>query len=202
MNDPEAWIFLLLGMSGGFLLSFVFWWWINHRLVPEISFSEELSKRPIEYDQQEYRHQFAFKNTGARLIINIRIKARLVITDPRKNGSLELNYYNITLSNYEFFELEPERTIFMAPLLAQSIGLETQILDEALTTSRRANTLTLEGVFDIYPDSFFYVQAIGTDIYSNATKVFQSKNYKRQDVRLGVFKRGSLNISALKAHRK
>lgn len=197
MYDVVSWIFLLLGVFGGFALSFIFWWWVNHRLVPSISFSEELSKRPIDYDKQRYRHQFAFKNTGARSIVNIRIKARLQIIDPRKRGSIIKNYFDVALSNNEVFELKPERMIRMAPMLHQSTALGSPILDERLGQALNNETLTLDDVFEIYPDALFYVEAIGTDIYSNATKVFQSKFYGRADVRLGIYKGRLLEITAL-----
>ncbi|MBT8112812.1 MAG: hypothetical protein KJO47_03945, partial [Gammaproteobacteria bacterium] len=168
------------------------------QMVPIIEFAEEVSRRPIAYDRQTTRHQFAFKNTGARPIINVRLKARLRIKDPRKRGSNVLNYYDIALSNNELFELKPDDRVAMSLDFHNSTSLNDRLLDPNIIKKLVAEILTLDDVLDCYPDAVFYIQVIGTDIYSHATKVFQSKLYARADIRNGVFEAKSLNIAPLK----
>jgi len=192
-------MFTVIGLLGGFVLSFLLWWMLNHQMVPIIEFAEEVSRRPITYDRQTTRHQFALKNTGARSIINVRLKARLRIKDPRKRGSNVLNYYDISLSNNELFELKPDDRVAMSLDFHNSTSLNDRLLDPNIIKKLVAETLTLDDVLDCYPDAIFYIQVIGTDIYSHATKVFQSQLYAQADIRNGVFEAKSLNIAPLKS---
>lgn len=198
MFEIASWIFLLLGLVGGFGLSFAFWWWVNHRLVPEISFSKELGKRSIEYDKPPFRHQFAFKNVGKRSVVNIRLKVRLVIVDPLRRGSTLKNFFDIALPNYEIFELKPGEMMRMALQVHRSDRLHSMIIDESLRAMVINEDATLDDIFETYPNAYLYVQLIGTDVYSHATKVFQSVNYRKQDVRKGTFKEKSLVVTKAK----
>jgi len=190
----ENWFFALFGLFGGISFSVVFWFALNHYFVPAIKFSPELSRRYIDYDNQNVRDQFAFKNVGKRAVINIKIKVRLAIPDPRKIGSNITNFYNLHLINTELFQLKPGRMVRMAPLPHLSTSLDTTLLDTRLHKKREDGSLTLSDIFDIYPESFMYVQLIGTDVYSHATKVFVSQHYKKGDARLGVFRGRDLNV--------
>lgn len=195
MSNSDSWIFLFLGLTGGFGLSFAFWWWVNHHLVPDVAFSKEVGKRSIDYDKQPFRHQFAFKNVGKRSVVNIRLKVRLVIVDPLGRGSSIRNFFDIALPNHELFELRPNELMRMALLVHRSDRLKSTIIDDKLRNLVVNEDATLDDVFEVYPDAYFYVQLIGTDVYSNATKVFQSVNYSKQDVRTGVFKGKSLHVT-------
>jgi|APMed6443717190_1056831.scaffolds.fasta_scaffold92909_1 hypothetical protein len=188
----------LLGLFGGFGLSYFLWWYLNHRLVPKIEFSEELSRRPIDYDKQAVRHQFAFKNIGKRSIVNIRLKARIRINDPRKRGVNIFNYFDIAINdnNGEIFEMKPGVMLRISVDVHKSKNLDNPLLDNFLLQKLKTEDITLDDIFFIYPDSVFFVQIIGTDIYSNATKVFVSKMYAKDDVRSGVFKGKELSIAA------
>lgn len=190
-------IFTLVGLLGGLCLSFVLWWLLNHYLVPKLEFSEELSRRPVTYDKQGVRHQFAFKNTGKRSIINIRLKARVRIPLRNKKGTTILNFFDISLSNNEIFEMKPGVMLRMSLDLHDSSSLNTPLLDKSITVKVNARELTVDDLFECYPNAVFFVQIIGTDIYSNATKVFNSKQYKKEDVRSGVFTKRSLDIAPL-----
>ncbi|MCG7981014.1 MAG: hypothetical protein G8D81_15150 [gamma proteobacterium symbiont of Clathrolucina costata] len=185
----------ILGLFGGVGLSFSLWWILNHHLVPVIEFSEELSRRPIDFDKQPYRHQFAFKNAGTRSVINVRIKAKLLIVDPRKRGVQITNYFDIKLSSDDIFEMKPGVMLRMSPDIHMSESLDTPLIDSELLMKLKSKEITLDDIFDTYSDAKFYVQIIATDIYSHATKVFQSKLYARSDVRNGVFRGAGLDIT-------
>lgn len=189
---------MLIGLLGGFGLSFSLWWLLNHYLVPNIAFAEELSRRPINYDGQPYRHQFAFKNIGKRAVINVRLKARLRIIDPKKRGSTIKNYYDIHLSNNELFQLKPGTMRFMSVNFHESKSLDARILDREINKKRKDMKLTLDDVFDVYPDASLFIELIATDIYSSATKVFESKSYCKGDVRNGIFRKGCLDVQPLR----
>lgn len=196
MFEIDAWVFLLLGLFGGFFLSFAFWYYINHRLVPEISFSPELSKRKVTFDEIGYRYQFAFKNTGKRSVVNVRIKARLCVIDPLKRGNNIENFFDIALTNNDIFELKPTQMLRFAFMLHNSSSLDGKILDRSIQDLFKSGHVTLDDVFTVYPSAYCFVQIIGTDSYSNATKVFHSKMYGKKDIRNGVFRGKALDVVA------
>ncbi|MEW8664532.1 MAG: hypothetical protein AB2557_18940 [Candidatus Thiodiazotropha sp.] len=162
-----------------------------------MEFSEELGRRPITYDKQAVRHQFAFKNIGKRSIINIRLKARVRIKLNNRRGDKIINYFDVSLSNNEIFEMKPGVMFRMSLDVHKSSTLDTPLLNESVVEKLHAKTLTVDDVLDFYHDASFFVQIIGTDIYSNATKVFQSPQYKKADIRSGVFTGQSLDIAPL-----
>jgi len=192
-------LYTLIGLLGGLCLSFVFWWLLNHHLVPKLKFSEELSRRPISYDKQAVCHQFAFKNIGKRSIINIRLKARVRIKLTNKKGAKILNYFDVSLTNNEIFEMKPGVMLRMSLDVHNSSTLDAPLLNKSIVEKLHKKTLTVDDIFDFYPDGDFFVQIIGTDIYSNATKVFESTHYRKADVRSGVFTGQTLDIAPLES---
>ena len=149
------------------------------------------------YGPREFAYQFAFKNVGRRSIINVRLKARLRINDPRKRGGDILNYWDLALTNNVLFELKPGVKLRFSFDVHNSKSLETPLLDSSISTKLKTEEILLDDIFAIYPDAVFFVQIIGTDIYSHATKVFQSRNYSRRDIRNGKFKGTCLDIAPL-----
>ncbi len=193
---------MVVGLLGGFAFSFILWWFLNHKLVPIVRFSEEVTKKPLSYGEHRFGYQFAVKNIGARSIINIRIKARLRIRDVRKTGTRYLNYYDIALLSDEIFEMKPGSMVMLSLLFNKSKSLESPAIDARLASVYDAKQLTLDDIFSIYPDAVVFVQLIGTDIYSNATKVFRSNLYSRRDVRLGRFRRRCLDVAPLSKNQR
>ena len=189
--------FTLAGVFGGFALSIVLWWWLNHKLVPELGLCEELSRRPITYDSQSFRYYFAFKNLGKRSTIDIKIKARLCVPDALHTGSNIKNYFDIALSNYEVFELKPNEMIRMALMLHESSSLKSTAIDRNIREKLSDRTLTLDDIFNEYNESYVYFDIICTDIYSGSRKVFNSRAYHRRDTRSGRFVGRSLEIRRL-----
>lgn len=194
LNDV---VLLLLGLFGGLALSFALWWWLNHKLVPDITFSEELSSRPIDYDDQGSRCQIAIKNNGSRSAIDVRIKADLVITDALGRGNSLKNFLSLELNGDEVFELGSQVARKYTFMPHESEALTSKIVCERLRKRLEDKTLVLEDIFHEYENCYVQVSVIATDIYSRATRVFVSRKYFSRDVRQGVFIGHDLRIYPL-----
>ncbi|MHA1527575.1 MAG: hypothetical protein ACTSVG_01040 [Alphaproteobacteria bacterium] len=192
----ESWFFAGFGLIGGLLLSFVFWWVLNHRMVPSLRFADEIGRREIDFDDPSHRYQFAFKNVGRRDALDLRIKARIRIKDILKTGGIILNTYDIALSNNEIFKLAPGRMKRMSLLFHESECFGQSIFSDPIQEKLGEGTLTLDDVLQEYEIAQVDIQIIATDSFSNAMKVFNSKRYTSDDVKTGVFKGQELLVQA------
>ncbi len=188
------WFFAVFGLFGGFVVSFLFWWWLNHRMVPTIMFPEELSKRPYHFGKFRSRIQIAFKNTGKRSIVDIRYTVLLIINDPLKRGNNIQNIYKLNAGSGDLFILRPGsvRRIGIMPHL--SFGLKDSPLLGEIPLKLEEQSLDMDDVFQEYPDAKIKINVIGVDIFSNAVRVFESKMYELSDIRNGVFRGSDMRI--------
>jgi hypothetical protein len=187
MVDPASWFFLVLGLLGGFGLSFVFWWVTNHLLVPDLQFSPEISRSKAGFIKSGIRHQIAVKNCGRRDAYNVKYRVRLKITDILQNGGKIPDFVEVAVSSNEFFILGKGAMFRVTPMVSLTEGFERELFSEHIRNKFRDGILTLDDLFEEYKEISIFLEVIGTDRFSGGAKYYRSKEYSKYDVRTGVF---------------
>ena len=188
MSDVQSWIFLLLGLLGGFALSVLFWWITNHNLVPKLEFSEEISRSKVGFYKSGIRHQVAIKNCGKRDAYNVKLRIQLKIKDKLNNGGSLWDYVDIYGSGGGYFVLRKGSMFRITPTAHSTNGFSRESFPAEIRDKYENGTLTLDDVFYNYKEVRLFIEVIATDRFSGGAKYFRSKEYTKHDIRNGVFK--------------
>jgi len=186
MTDLDAWVFLLLGLLGGFALSAIFWWYLNHYMVPKISFSDEIAKRPSSLNPSGFMYRIKIKNTGKRRVIDLNVTVRIAIYEL---GLKKLwNWYDIDISGKSVPMLGKgmNRLIVLRP--QETLDFGRSIFPNKIQNKLQSGELSLENVLELGSKSYIRLYIFGNDEFSGARKLFFSKKYTRRDIRTGIFK--------------
>ncbi|MCF8468016.1 MAG: hypothetical protein K9G33_11480, partial [Sneathiella sp.] len=187
MNKTDSWIFLFLGLFGGFAFSAIFWWITNHFLVPDIQFSPEISRSKVSFIKSGTRHQMAIKNNGKRDAFNVKIRMRMKIKDILQSGGKLTDFIEIAVKDTEYFVMKKGSMFRVTPLAHLSSAFSESKFPSSLQEKFANNTITLDDVFEEYKDAKIYMEVIATDKFSGGAKYFRSREYERRDIRNGVF---------------
>ena len=187
MTDSVSWIFLALGLLGGLALSALFWWIMNHIMVPDLQFSPEVSRSKAGFIQSGIRYQIAMKNCGRRDSYNIKCRVRLRIVDILQNGGTLPDFVLVAVSSNEFFILGKGVMFRVTPRVDLTEGFSDELYPSSIRRKFADGLLTLDDIFEEYTDVRIFVEAIGTDRFSGGAKYFRSKEYTKHDIRNGVF---------------
>ena len=187
MADISSWIFLALGLLGGFIISLLLWWIMNHFFVPDLQFSKEISVSDAKFLESGKRYQIAFKNCGKRDALNVRFRCRMKIKDILNSGGKLWDYMNISLAGDDFYILKKGSMFRLTPRLELTKYFQSPIFSDSIREKSIDKKLTFEDIFQEYSDVKIFIEAIGVDSISGGTKYFRSKEYTRFDFRNGVF---------------
>lgn len=189
-----SWVFLVIGLLGGFGLSVIFWWITNHYLVPDIQFSEEVSRSDVGFLNSGVRHQIAIKNCGNRDAYNVKFRVRMKIKDILQNGGTLWDYMDIVVSDTEYFVLKKGIMFRVTPVAHRTSGFSQAVFPSNIRQRYKEENLTLDDLFDQYEEIRIFMEVIATDRFSEGAKYFRSKEYSKHDIRNGVF-RGNNHLS-------
>jgi len=178
---------IILGALLGVGSSGAFWWLQTHYWVPNIKFSEEIAEYVLEDKQSLY--QCAFQNVGTRDIIDLEIQVRVGIKGHK--GATGWAYHTVS-SN-----------VSRVPQLSKSSRRRVRVFDTRETVDfldapsasiREAieGCHSLREVLQLGKDSAVRVHVFGYDAFSGARKHFKSREYRKNDIRLGTF--NGLNV--------
>lgn len=187
MTDISSWTFLIIGLLGGFSLSIVFWWMLNHYLVPDLQFSDEISRSEVGFYKSSVRHQIAIKNCGRRDAYNVKFRVRLKIKDILQNGGTLWDFMDLETSGKEFFVLKKGSMFRVTPVVHRTLGFSRTIFPAHIQKLYEEQTLSLDDIFNEFHDVRVFIEVIATDRFSGGAKYFRSKEYSRNDIRNGVF---------------
>lgn len=186
MADVSAWIFLSIGLGGGIALSALFWWYLNHYLVPQITFSQEIAKRPSSLNPSGFMYRIKIKNTGKRRIIDLNVTVRIAIYEL---GLKKLwNWYNIDISGKKIPMLgkKMNRLIVLRP--QETVDFSRDIFPRHVRKKLQSGSLTLEDIMELGNKCYIRLYIFGNDEFSGARKLFCSPKYTRKDIRKGIFR--------------
>lgn len=169
----------LLGLGASYLV----WYVLQHRVVPEIKFAEELNKYELPSGQFLYRA--AVQNSGKRDIIDVEVIVRIGVKEFM--GATGWAYHSIKTNSSRIPVLSPEKRrivrIFdmrepIEFIDAPSLSLRQKIM----------KCQTLVEILNLGTDGTIQIHVFGYDRFSGSRRHFGSKLYRKYDIRLGRYK--------------
>jgi hypothetical protein len=186
----ETIIAIIISIPIGIACSIIAWWILFHKVVPQISFSDGISKTRLQDSDPGFCYRIKFENTGRRDIIDIQIHAYLRIVGLRsgKASGIKTSIEIFTSKEYVpkmrkngkgfIVRLYPERTE----------SFERRAYPEHIKLKYREKSLTLEDIFSLGYEAKLKVIVLGYDSFSGARRIFESKLYGIDDIKEGHFK--------------
>jgi hypothetical protein len=182
---------LVLGLVGGLVLSVVWWWWLAHRVTPQLTFADGVSWRS-ERGNGRVAYRIKLRNTSRRRgIIDVAFRARVTISGMRlfdEAGTSRL-VVEMPLDVDHLFRLGPKasRVLWLefGPTFPDAWG---SYLPKGVATALAAGEVgSLETLLAFDGDPVLQVQALAYDEFSGARKYYESPPYRLSNVKAGVF---------------
>ncbi len=181
-----SWTFFvanLLSFVLGFMASFLVWWLLQHRWIPKIKFAEELNKYQIPSGPFIYR--CAFINSGKRDIIDVEVIVRIGVNEFM--GATGWAYHTIKTNASRIPVLSPEKRrvvrLFDMREKLEFIDAPSKSLRDKVLACK-----TLTEVLSLGKDATVQIHVFGYDSFSGTRRHFESKLYRKVDIRLGRYK--------------
>lgn len=174
------------GLVAGFALSVVFWWVLNHWLVPEIGFGTGISKLPHSDGRVIYRVKI--ENTGRRDILDLSCRVRVYLPkmNVRPSGKGNVRIIEIPLHQAHLFVLRAKKTRILWLDLSEA---HTEFLPAgAAARIHSERDGSLETLFEVKPHSYLLIQVLAYDSLSGARKYYVSHKYSADDIAFGDFR--------------
>jgi len=181
-----------LGIITGILSSLVTWWLLFHGLVPRIKFSEFISKLPLTENPSKFKYRFKFENVGPRALIDAQIQARLSIKGLQFENSwtvfkLTFNSSGEKKAEIPLISSKHNRVLRFYINSVQGIK-ESKLLPEEIRLKASNGSILLEDLLILGSSASMTGYVFGYDTFSGARKLFISKKYRINDIRIGRFK--------------
>ena len=184
---------ILLGVILSLATSFAFFYWQFHVVVPEIRFSEKISK--LKRGDGGFRYRVKFENCGKRDIVEVTVLGRLRVKALNPNA----------LNNWNIAEIPMGFVVPLMRPVKQSRLRETPEIDlrqarferpfpKEIVDRAHADELPLEELLRLGTKTTLEIFVFGYDAFSGSRKVFVSKVYSEADIAEGPFEPGSLEI--------
>ena len=175
--------FVVLGALLGIGSSGAFWWVQSHVWVPKIRFSKEIAEYVLKDDQSFF--QCAFENVGKRDIIDLDIQVRVGIKGFLGAGGWA--YHTISSNASRVPELGQTKRrrvrIFDTREAIEFLDTPSMSLRQEIEKCH-----SLRDVLALGEDAAVRVHVFGYDAFSGARKHFKSRQFRKEDVRIGTFK--------------
>jgi hypothetical protein len=197
MSDNE--ISVALSVPIGILCSFVVWWVLNFIISPKILFSKNISKIPY---GNGFAYRFKFENTGSRDIFDIKLIAKLRIKSliENLNNNYEVIYLPLDNDYIPLIESTRKRSarIRSVPRIELKYIEEKNLkyFPENISAAIKNGNPDLEEVMKLGSKADLQLFVIGYDSISGAKKIFSSKAYAPEDIKLGYFDKHGLNVES------
>lgn len=185
---------MLLGVPVGMLSSFAIWWWVTHSMVPIIRFAYSISKRETDEVKSGFRYRCKIKNTGRRAIIDVEIIARLRIKGLREELPNNSVMIKLDVSSDRIPIIRPNRVKIITILPEMNDKFKHDPYPEDIQKKANDGIITLDDLLNIGKYSYLIVSVFGYDEYSGTRKLFESKKYRKNDVKLGLFEKSMMGV--------
>lgn len=172
----------IVGLLGGFVLSFVLWWILARAVVPRIAFSADISKVPDSFDGC-VRYRIKIVNVGRRDIIDLSIRVRIYLPASRRPNT---NIVEIPISAEHLFILRPRDDRIFSLELGR---VESRYLNsDEIALLKGGHDGSLERLLDDHRGSFPLVQLLAYDGWSGARRYYRSDRYRSVNIKEGRFR--------------
>ena len=203
----ETIISISIGFLFGIIASLLAWWFQSHLIVPNIQFSQNISKIPSVDKKSRYKYRIKLENSGKRSVIDIEIMARLRIKGVGDfPNNWRVNYIPLEEMgiNYRIPIITRKKEIKSGHIITFDVNevvdfkkLETlERYPDNIKRKAKEKTLLLEDVLRLGSEANIRIEAFGFDEFSGARKFFKSEFYTIHNIKEGRFHNG-LDIKQL-----
>lgn len=182
----------VVGLLGGLALSIAFWYWITHRIIPTITFSDDISllTAGIEGEQDYVRYRIKMANTSnRRAAIDVTVRVRLLYKD--LPGVTKGTTTSITLPPYvdHIMCISPGKKFVVSVLPSSDwlTGHEKQFPQSIHEKVRAGASDALEELMKYRESTVLVLQVLCYDQWSGSRRYFRSKDYTYSDIKRGGF---------------
>lgn len=173
----------VLSVFIGFATSFFFWWLLNHKWIPKVTFANELAK--FEIDGEKIIYLSAFENSGKRDVLDVSVLTRIGIKNFRGAGGWI--FFSIKTNANQIPVLAPNRRALVR-VFDKRDGLEFVDPPPSGLRQELDKCSSLEDIFNICPEVTLQLHVFGYDKFSGARRHYDSPSYSKPDVRKGRYK--------------
>jgi len=168
----------------GFATSFCFWWLLNHKWIPQVTFADELARYEIEDQRTIYLS--AFENSGKRDVLDVSVLTRVGIKN--FNGASGWIFFSIKTNANQIPILAPGRRALVRVFDERD---KLEFVDPPPSGLKRElmKCSGLEDIFDICTEVTLQLHVFGYDRFSGARRHYGSPSYSKPNVRRGRYKR-------------
>ena len=186
-------LLVLLGIPVGFASSAALWFWLYRYLVPNIVFSEHIGRVGSSRTPSGLRYRIKIMNNGNRdaidLTIVVRYSARGIgeITSNRSSYKLDISANAIPRlrkGGNRIINIRPEQTD----------AFQRTMFPPEIRSSKIDGKLNLDDIMKLGTEPKIQMHIFCYDEFSGARKLFDSKEYRAEDIVRGKFDRKSLSI--------
>jgi len=167
-------------------------------IVPNIQFSNTISKTQTDDHKSGYRYRFKFENSGRRSIVDLEIIAKLRIKGLKSSYPNNWQVIYIPLEYDRIPQLHPVKKEKLREAIQFSYDKTNEfsntIYPDYIRQKVKDNTLSLEDILSLGTDRTLQVFVFGYDEFSGTRRVFQSKLYKKNDIKVGKFDSRGLEV--------
>lgn len=186
MDEPLlTWSFAftnLLSFLLGFGASYLVWYVLQHRVVPGVKFAEELNK--YEVPSGKFLYRAAFQNSGKRDIIDVEVIVRIGVKEFM--GATGWAYHSIRTNSSRIPVLSPgKRRVVRVFDMREPI----EFIDAPSLSLRQKimKCQTLVDILELGTDGTVQIHVFGYDRFSGSRRHFESRLYRKSDIRLGRY---------------
>lgn len=173
----------MLSFFIGFATSFFFWWLINHKWIPKITFADELAR--LEIDNENNIYLSAFENSGKRDVLDVSVRTRIGIKN--FNGARGWIFFSIKTNANQIPVLDPKRRALVR-VFDRRDGLDFVDQPPSGLRQKLVNCSSLEDIFNLCPEVTLQLHVFGYDKFSGARRHYSSPRYSKPNVRIGRYK--------------
>jgi hypothetical protein len=178
MDKLDEWIFLLLGTALGLLTSYIFWWVWNHKIIPNILFSDFISKSFNAQEKAVYRVKIY--NASRRGVIDLEFIARLEIKGLSSPKMWSFFDIETNAKKVPFIAPRGNRIVLLRP--NETGDFSRDIFPYDIVQKRVTESLDLESLLQIGSQAVVCIYLFCYDEYSGARKLYISKRYTLSDI--------------------
>lgn len=182
---------IISGIIGGILTVLFLWWWKVKLHAPRVEFGEYIAKVKSRTDRDVYLIRII--NTGTRKLINVNVQVILRIPG--------IVHDDVSRAQEFIVDVDSSRLILDNRAITKSLRLckTEQIVKYGffkpeINDKCRVGEGVLEYLMGLHEDSKLYVIVVGCDELTGVTKGFQSKNYKKEDIKEGRFPQDKYDV--------
>ncbi|WP_293372181.1 hypothetical protein [Nevskia sp.] len=186
----------LIGIPIGVVCSLVAWWIVFHGIVPKLDFSEHISKTLDERSDGLPTYRIKIRNCGYRDIVDVQLFARVYVTglNPRSPSTRRIVLIPLGIAQWPTLEVKGGAKL-TALLSEKAVALTESWYPESVRTMAASGTMKLEDILSMGESAQLQMAAFAYDAFSGTRKVFVSKYYSKDDVRVGRFEPDSLQVT-------